>query len=804
MSSRLPIPFLTHFFITAGWCKLKSVESNSESLALGIIRGMTPKNSQLSSINLSATIQNFHLSELDSSDFRSAYHQVCDWLYGWNVTDVTGYSTEFSENGNSSADSNGANNSVLIDGELIVEHHYQMNRIPRDIDMSMETEQIECDRILKTFETLFAVSRRNLKKMYLDVEEMMPRLGQGISIMKNNHDGSTGINNSNNSKKKYDDEDDDETKSDVQKNTQSKVDIEQIWAKKDENMKSTPKIEQNQEKSTQIEENFNFSQDSLLNTDLLDLSRNKGDGVVVRSKKDAQDRQQSFDLKISKDLQIETKNENESIERQTDKEPDIPAIRVNSNTIPETSQTAFNFFSRNGLVIPDQEESLLALHRDINLLYKHIDRCTEYTLVNLSCAITVLSFAQLLQKSEIFNKFTVQIHEISNDFVSNTLKTLWDVLNKELPSEISLADIRNPSTLYSQIQAIIQRRTELTGRKPRLRISKIHLKLGLLHELLSSTDIFLFPQFAWAHKEGCKSLQYSGFSPSIWLTAGYDSIIRIHDLSVTPMTGGAIPNQPGGGVTRSCLAQYIGHRSIVTDARFVKDDTHIVSASFDRTIKIWNAQNAGCLKTLTGHSDAVMSLDVSPDSRVIASGGMDGTVRVWDFASGECVSVLKKHARWVKVVRFTWDGKQLLTGGLDRKVYLWETKLLMNAKNVTHTRCIEGHTDHVLDITTAKPNILVSTSRDSTVRLFDYSTGHELHVIDLAPSWACTVTFAEGGEYFATGSFDNTVLIFKTKSAEKLRQIRIFNLGIMCVRFPKDLSFIVVGTTEGFLQRIPL
>jgi hypothetical protein len=37
-----------------------------------------------------------------------------------------------------------------------------------------------------------------------------------------------------------------------------------------------------------------------------------------------------------------------------------------------------------------------------------------------------------------------------------------------------------------------------------------------------------------------------------------------------------------------------------------------------------------------------------------------------------------------------------------------------------------------------------------------------------------------------------------------VREIRVFNLGILCVRFPSDLGYVMVGTTEGFMQQIDL
>jgi WD40 repeat protein len=76
--------------------------------------------------------------------------------------------------------------------------------------------------------------------------------------------------------------------------------------------------------------------------------------------------------------------------------------------------------------------------------------------------------------------------------------------------------------------------------------------------------------------------------------------------------------------------------------------------------------------------------------------------------------------------------------------------------------------------------------------------------VDLSPSWASSISFSEDGECFATGSCDNNINIFRTKDFVKLREIRAFNMGIKCVKFPKDVCYVVIGTEEGFLQQIML
>jgi WD40 repeat protein len=354
---------------------------------------------------------------------------------------------------------------------------------------------------------------------------------------------------------------------------------------------------------------------------------------------------------------------------------------------------------------------------------------------------------------------------------------------------LTLQELRDPSALKGRIQEIINLR-EVNGRIPRYKFRRIHKKFILVHELFTATDIHLFPNFVAAHKEGLKCAQFSAFDTSLWLTGGYDCIIRIHDIRAAN--------------NHICLSQYVGHRSIVTDVHFTREDTYIVSASFDRTVKIWNAQSASCERTLIGHTDSVTTCNVTPDGRYIASGSTDCTIRLWDFNNGECIAVIKKHTKWVKVVRFTQDGRYLITAGLDHKVYVWDTKILINSRAISHTRCIDAHDDYILDLATFRPTLLLTTSRDTTVKLFDYMTGHEIYSIILSPSWACTLAFSSDGEFFATGSFDNNIIIFRTKDGARVRQIRALNLGIMCVRFPRDLSCIVTGTVEGFLQQIPL
>jgi len=59
------------------------------------------------------------------------------------------------------------------------------------------------------------------------------------------------------------------------------------------------------------------------------------------------------------------------------------------------------------------------------------------------------------------------------------------------------------------------------------------------------------------------------------------------------------------------------------------DGKRIASASFDKTVQVWNASTGENVLTYRGHSGPVFEAAWSPDGRRIASGSLDNTVQVW-------------------------------------------------------------------------------------------------------------------------------------------------------------------------------
>src|SRR5260370_1055354 len=78
-----------------------------------------------------------------------------------------------------------------------------------------------------------------------------------------------------------------------------------------------------------------------------------------------------------------------------------------------------------------------------------------------------------------------------------------------------------------------------------------------------------------------------------------------------------------------------GHTGFISGVAFSPDGKSLVSGSWDKTVRVWNATTGQPVLTLKGHLGTVWSVCFSPDGRRLASACLDHTVKVWDSATGQ-------------------------------------------------------------------------------------------------------------------------------------------------------------------------
>ena len=78
-------------------------------------------------------------------------------------------------------------------------------------------------------------------------------------------------------------------------------------------------------------------------------------------------------------------------------------------------------------------------------------------------------------------------------------------------------------------------------------------------------------------------------------------------------------------------------------AQFSADGKAVVTASADKTARLWDVATGKELHVLRGHEDGVYRAEFSADGKTVATASADKTARLWDVASGKELHLLRGH-----------------------------------------------------------------------------------------------------------------------------------------------------------------
>jgi guanine nucleotide-binding protein subunit beta-2-like 1 protein len=142
------------------------------------------------------------------------------------------------------------------------------------------------------------------------------------------------------------------------------------------------------------------------------------------------------------------------------------------------------------------------------------------------------------------------------------------------------------------------------------------------------------------------------------LSGSWDGTLRLWDLNT-------------GLTTR----RFIGHSKDVLSVAFSADNRQIVSGSRDKKINLWNT--LGQLKfsiTEDGHKEWVSCVRFSPNlaTPLIVSAGWDKLVKVWNLTTCKLRTNLLGHTGYVNTVTVSPDGSLCASGGKDGTAMLWD------------------------------------------------------------------------------------------------------------------------------------
>jgi guanine nucleotide-binding protein subunit beta-2-like 1 protein len=215
------------------------------------------------------------------------------------------------------------------------------------------------------------------------------------------------------------------------------------------------------------------------------------------------------------------------------------------------------------------------------------------------------------------------------------------------------------------------------------------------------------------HSNWITALATTPEAPDMILSCSRDKTIIIWHLT---------RDETNYGIARRSLT---GHNHFVSDVVISSDGQFALSASWDKTLRLWDLNTGKTTRRFVGHTGDVLSVSFSPDNRQIVSGARDKSIKLWNTL-GECKLTITEdsHTEWVSCVRFSPNPANpvIVSSGWDKLVKVWD---LAKCKNKTNHL---GHTGYINTVTISPDGSLcASGGKDGITMLWDLNDGKHLY-----------------------------------------------------------------------------
>ncbi|KAG8950331.1 guanine nucleotide-binding protein subunit beta 1 [Tulasnella sp. 424] len=208
---------------------------------------------------------------------------------------------------------------------------------------------------------------------------------------------------------------------------------------------------------------------------------------------------------------------------------------------------------------------------------------------------------------------------------------------------------------------------------------------------------------------------------------------------------------------------------------------HLVSASQDGKLIVWDAYTTNKVHAIPLRSSWVMTCAYAPSGNLVACGGLDNICSVYNLRQKDAASPagqvkgakeLSAHSGYLSCCRFLSD-RQIVTSSGDMTCMLWDIEAGVRITEFS------DHTGDVMSLSLGpNQNVFVSGACDATAKLWDIRSGKATQTFVGHESDINAVQFFPNGDAFATGSDDASCRLFDIRADRELNAY--MNDSILC------------------------
>jgi len=231
-----------------------------------------------------------------------------------------------------------------------------------------------------------------------------------------------------------------------------------------------------------------------------------------------------------------------------------------------------------------------------------------------------------------------------------------------------------------------------------------------------------------------------------------------------------------------------GHFGKVYALHWAGDSKHMVSASQDGKLIIWNTHSTNKVQAIPLQSSWVMTCAYeTSEDRLVACGGLDNVCSVYRLSSEGGINAAKaahelhEHEGYISCCRFL-GMNQVISASGDGDCILWD---LVEGKRLQKFQDHDGDVMS-LAVTPHNPSIFVSGSTDMTARIWDLRTSRCELLFEGHESDINSVAFFPTGNALGTGSDDASCKIFDLRACREIGSY--FSENVVCGITSVDFS----------------